>query len=114
MIPFKLTKSAILATLKSAIAASQAANGAPVKVDLPGWEGYELRSFKARMSKVQQYPSTVIKVRHVATKATAWDTTAGYLPSIAARMAKNAKELDGWCGPVTSSHIPWTHPAYSV
>lgn len=108
-----LTKSAILAAVKSAIKASQAKGGAAVAVDLPGWEGYELRSYKALSSRVSQHPSTFIKVRHVATRTTAWDTTAGHLDTICGAMARRAKEFGGWAGPVSVTYIPVDHPAHS-
>ena len=65
------------------------------------------------MYRVQQYPSTFVKVRHARLQQTVWDTTAGYVDSIAGDLARQAKEFGGWCGPTKSTHIPTTHPGYS-
>lgn len=107
----KHTKSSILKAIKSAMSKSQASGGKPASVDLPGWDGYELRSSKGRMHRIQQHPSTFVKVQAVSTGAIVWSTTSGYLDAIARDIAERAKQFDGWCGPTTFDHVPITHPA---
>lgn len=75
----KLKKGEINAALKLAIKASLEAKSSWVPVDHPAFAGHVLRATKARMWRVQKYPSTIIVLRHVETQKTVWDTTSGYL-----------------------------------
>lgn len=109
----KLTKSSVLAAVKSAVKESLAAKGY-VKVDLPGWEEYELHASVGRMHRVQTYPSTFVRVYHRRTRAIAWSVTSGQLDALASDIVKRAKEHGGWAGPVAQDYIPTTHPAYSA
>lgn len=107
----KLTKSAILAAVKSAVKQALVSKGY-VQVNLPGWEDYELAAYRARMSKVQQYPSTMIRVVHKTTRISVWSTTAGYLDSISKDMAKRFVDCGGAL-PISATHIPCTHAAFT-
>ena len=107
----KLTKSAILASVKSAVKLALASKGY-VQVNLPGWEDYELTAYHTYMSKVQQYPSTVIRVVHKVTRISVWSTTAGYLDSISKDMAKRFVDC-GAAIPISATRIPSTHAAFT-
>lgn len=109
----KLTKSAALAAVKSAVAESLATRKY-VAVSLPGWEEYELHASKGRMYRVQTHPSTFIRVYHKRTGCLAWSITAGDLNSCVDECVRRSKEHAGWAGPVDRDYIPTTHPAYSV
>jgi len=110
----KLTATKIVAAIKVAANASLAAKGAPVAIDLPGWEGYELSASKGRMYRIQQYKNTFVRVRNRHTKATAWSlTSSSQITACANECVRRGKET-GWFGPTAVDYIPTTHPAFNM
>lgn len=93
----KLRKGELMKAIKDAMAHSLVAGGdkgaqVAVEVDHPLFKGYFLECRKGRMSRIQQWPSKLIRLWRLqtdGTEATVWSTEAGYLSSIVGQIVRD-------------------------